>query len=42
MESTFQTNTKAILDYHLSAFVETDVDELMKDYTEGSELFTPQ
>jgi hypothetical protein len=42
MEVTFQTKTKEILDHHVSAFVETDVEEIMKDFSEQSELLTPQ
>jgi hypothetical protein len=34
--------TEEILNHHVSAFVETDVEEIMKDYTENSELLTPQ
>ena len=36
------TRTEEILNHHVLAFVETDVDEIMKDYTERSELLTPQ
>lgn len=42
METAFQTQTKEILDHHIAAFVETDLNELMKDYKESSELLTPQ
>lgn len=42
MEPTLQTSTKEILDHHLAAFIEANVDEIMKDYTEQSELLTPQ
>ena len=36
------TSTKAVLDHHLSAFRQADPGELMKDYTEASEILTPQ
>jgi hypothetical protein len=42
MEVTLENRTKEILDHHLSAFVEADVEEIMKDYSEQSELLTPQ
>jgi hypothetical protein len=42
MEATLETNTKEILDHHLSAFIETDVEEIIKDFSEQSELLTPQ
>lgn len=42
MEATLQTKTKEILDHHVSAFMEADVEEIMKDYSEQSELLTPQ
>ena len=42
MNNVLVTNTEEILNHHLSAFVETDVDEIMKDYTANSELLTPQ
>jgi len=41
METILQTKTQEILDHHVSAFVETDVNELIKDFTETSELLTP-
>jgi hypothetical protein len=41
METLLQTKTEEILNHHLSAFIETDVDEIMKDFTEASELLTP-
>jgi hypothetical protein len=41
METILQTKTQEILDHHVSAFVETDVNEVMKDFTEASELLTP-
>ena len=36
------TRTEEILNHHVSAFVETDLDEIMKDYIANSELLTPQ
>jgi len=42
MNITVLTRTEEILNHHLSAFVETDLDEIMKDYTDRSELLTPQ
>lgn len=34
--------TKTILTHHLTAFGNNDLDEIMKDYTEDSELLTPE
>ena len=42
MSTVLVTRTEEILNHHVSAFVETDLDEIMKDYTERSELLTPQ
>jgi ketosteroid isomerase-like protein len=42
MSTLLVTRTEEILNHHLSAFVETDVDEIMKDFTGDSELLTPQ
>jgi ketosteroid isomerase-like protein len=42
MQTTFQITTKEVLDHHVAAFIETDVEEIMKDYNAGSELLTPQ
>ena len=42
METSLQTKTEEILIHHVSAFMETDVDEIMKDFTETSEVLTPQ
>ena len=42
MDATFQTKTKEILDHHVSAFIEADIEEIMKDFAEQSELLTPQ
>ena len=41
METVLQTKTQEILNHHLSAFMETDVNEIMKDFAEASELLTP-
>lgn len=42
MSTVVLPRTEEILNHHVSAFVETDVDEIMNDYTERSELLTPQ
>lgn len=42
MEATLQTKTKEVLDHHLSAFMEADVDEVLKGFSEESEILTPQ
>ncbi len=42
METVLQTKTGEILNHHVSAFMETDVNEIMKDFTEASELLTPE
>ena len=42
MSTTLVTRTEEILNHHVAAFVETDADEIMKDFTENSELLTPQ
>lgn len=31
-----------VLDHHLQAFLSTDIEEIMKDYTEQSEVWTPK
>ncbi|HSJ69795.1 MAG TPA: nuclear transport factor 2 family protein [Anditalea sp.] len=36
------TTTNAILTHHLTAFGNNDLDEIMKDYTEESEVLTPK
>ena len=41
METLLQTKTVEILNHHLSAFIETNIDEIMKDFTESSEVLTP-
>jgi hypothetical protein len=42
MSTVVLARTEEILNHHVSAFVEADLDEIMKDYTERSELLTPQ
>jgi hypothetical protein len=42
METLVQTKTEEILHHHVTAFIESDVNEIMKDYIESSELLTPQ
>ena len=42
---TLQTKTDTIektLNHHLQAFVENDIEEMMKDYTEQSEVWTSE
>jgi len=34
--------TQELLNHHLTAFGNNDLDEIMKDYTEDSELMTPE
>ena len=41
MEAVTQSTTEQILNHHLAAFIDANVDEIMKDYTEQSELLTP-
>ena len=38
---THETVTSAILMHHLTAFGNNDLEEIMKDYTEESEVLTP-
>jgi len=38
---TLQISTDTILDHHLMAFINNDLAELMKDYSEESEVWTP-
>lgn len=40
--ATSETLTRAILTHHLTAFGNNDLDEIMKDYTEASEVLTPE
>lgn len=35
------TTTEEVLNHHLEAFMNNNLDELMKDYTEASEIWTP-
>jgi len=42
MSTVVLSRTQEILNHHVAAFVEADLDEIMKDYTERSELLTPQ
>ena len=42
METVLTTSIEEILSHHLSAFLQADIDEIMKDYMETSELLTPQ
>jgi predicted dinucleotide-utilizing enzyme len=37
-----QVTTETVLQHHLEAFSNNDLTELMKDYTEHSEVWTPQ
>ena len=41
MEAVAQTTTQEIINHHLSAFLDADLNEIMKDYTEDSEVITP-
>lgn len=41
MEAVKQTKAQEVLNHHLSAFLNADLNEMMKDYTEDSELLTP-
>ena len=36
------TETEAVIDHHLQAFGDGDIDELMLDYTDSSILITPE
>lgn len=38
---TNEKTTNGILTHHLTAFGNNDLDEIMKDYTEGSQVLTP-
>src|SRR4051812_9956720 len=42
MEAANQTKIQEVLQHHLSAFIEADVNEIVKDFAEESELFTPE
>jgi hypothetical protein len=41
METAALTRTEEILNHHVSAFIDADVNEILKDFTEESEVFTP-
>ena len=41
METLAQTKTQEIINHHLSAFIHADVDEILKDFGNDSELLTP-
>ena len=41
MEATTTTKMQATLDHHLAAFVAADLEEIVKDYSDSSELLTP-
>ena len=41
MEAVAQTKTQEVINHHLSAFLDADLNEIMKDFTEESELLTP-
>jgi hypothetical protein len=42
METFNETKTQEVIAHHLSAFNDADVDEILKDFTEDSEIFTPE
>jgi len=39
---TLQVTSQAILEHHLEAFGKNDIDGIMEDYTEQSEVWTPE
>ena len=39
---TLQVTAKATLEHHLEAFGKNDIDEIMDDFTEQSEVWTPE
>lgn len=41
MATVTQTKMEEILNHHVSAFIEADVNEILKDFTEKSEILTP-
>ena len=41
METAIQTSTQEVLNHHISAFVDGNIEEIMKDYDENSELLSP-
>lgn len=42
MEAVSETKTQEVVNHHLSAFGDADVNEILKDFTEDSELLTPE
>jgi SnoaL-like protein len=42
MSTIVLSKTEEILNHHVTAFVETNLDGIMDDYTDKSELLTPQ
>lgn len=42
MEAVMKSNMDAVISHHLSAFGDADLEEIMKDYTDESQLFTPE
>src|SRR5687768_15326545 len=38
---TVLTSTEEVLNHHLAALVDNNMEEMMKDYTEASEIWTP-
>ena len=42
MEAVSETKTQEVVTHHLSAFGDADVNEILKDFTEDSELLTPE
>ena len=42
MQATLQTTTKEIPHHHVSAFLKADLEEILKDFSEESELLTPR
>lgn len=41
MEANTEATTQEVVAHHLSAFNDADVEEILKDFTEDSELLTP-
>ncbi len=42
METVLTSTMEAVINHHLSAFGDANIEEIMKDYTEDSQLFTPE
>lgn len=42
MEAILKSNMDAVITHHLSAFGDANLEEIMKDYTDESQLFTPE